>query len=307
LLRLIEVVLPKEGVYKNACVFCGLIIENQQVEGLQIVKSVNPPHLLMKSTKTNDYPPLNDTFAARMNAPTYTLTPVKETDFLKGGVLLIDKPLNWTSFDVVNKVRRLLLKKYDKRLKVGHAGTLDPLATGLLVICTGAFTKRINEFQDGEKEYEGTFVIGATRPSYDKETEINETFPVDHITDEMIQEAKKKFIGEIEQIPPSYSAIKMGGKRAYESAHKGIEVKMSPRIVYIREMEVKRLDSTHIWFRVVCGKGTYIRSLARDFGIALQSGAYLDSLCRTRIGEFRLSQAISMDEAFDLFAVEAGM
>jgi len=238
-----------------------------------------------------------------MIIPTYTLVPYKEADFLKGGVLLIDKPLDWTSFDVVNRVRRLLLRKYDKRLKVGHAGTLDPLATGLLVICTGAFTKRINEFQDGEKEYEGTFVIGATRPSYDKETEINETFPIEHITDEMIQAAAKKFIGEIEQIPPSYSAIKIGGKRAYESAHKGIEVKMSPRTVSIREMEVKRLDDTHVSFRVVCGKGTYIRSLARDFGLALQSGAYLDTLCRTRIGDFRLTQAITMDEAFDLLGV----
>lgn len=229
-----------------------------------------------------------------------------ETDFLKGALLLIDKPLDWTSFDVVNKVRILLMRKYHSRLKVGHAGTLDPLATGLLIICTGKLTKRIDEFQAGEKEYTGTFVIGATRPSYDKETEIDETFPTEHITDELIQQATKPFIGEIEQVPPHYSAIKVGGKRAYKSAHKGVEVKMSPRQVFIREFEVKRLDATHVAFRVVCGKGTYIRALARDFGLALKSGAYLDTLCRTRIGDFRLTQAMSAPEAFKLLGDEQG-
>jgi tRNA pseudouridine55 synthase len=233
------------------------------------------------------------------------LLPLLETDFLKGGVLLIDKPLDWTSFDVVNKVRRLLMRKYHSKLKVGHAGTLDPLATGLLVICTGAFTKRIDEFQAEEKEYEGTFVIGATRPSYDKETEIDANHPTEHITDDMLQAAAKRFIGEIEQIPPSYSAIKVDGRRAYKSAHKGVEVKMSPRQVSITEFTVKRIDETHVAFRVVCGKGTYIRSLARDFGLALNSGAYLDTLIRTRIGDFRLTQAVTMPEVFDLLGDKA--
>ncbi|HTB07125.1 MAG TPA: tRNA pseudouridine(55) synthase TruB [Bacteroidia bacterium] len=238
-----------------------------------------------------------------MNKDMYN-TSTEETDYQKGGVLLIDKPLTWTSFDVVNRLRGAMCAKYDKRLKVGHAGTLDPLATGLLIICTGAFTKRINEFQDMEKEYTGVFYIGATRPSYDKETEVDETFPVDHITDEMIQEAAKSFIGDIEQIPPAHSAIKVDGKRAYESARKGIDVKMLPRQVIIREMEVERLDANHVSFKVVCSKGTYIRSLARDFGKKLGIGAYLDSLVRTAIGNFRLAQAISMDEAKSLFAVQ---
>lgn len=239
-----------------------------------------------------------------MDAASNNVTQFQQTDFLKGGMLLIDKPLNWTSFDVVNKVRRALLKKYDKRLKVGHAGTLDPLATGLLVVCTGAFTKRINEVQDKEKEYTGVLFLGATRPSFDKETEIDATFPTEHITDEMIQQAAKKFVGDIEQVPPAHSAIKVDGKRAYESARKGIDIKMSPRIVHISEMEVKRLDENHVHFRVVCSKGTYIRSLARDFGAFLNSGAYLDSLIRTRIGDFRLDRAMSMDEILDLLVVE---
>jgi len=207
---------------------------------------------------------------------------------------------------VVNKVRRSLLRKFNKKLKVGHAGTLDPLATGLLIICTGAFTKRINEVQDQEKEYTGVFVLGATRPSYDKETEIDATYPTEHITEELIQQVAKTFVGEIEQVPPAHSAIKVDGKRAYESARKGVDVKMSPRIVSIREMEVKLLDATHMHFRVVCSKGTYIRSLARDFGLALKSGAYLDSLVRTRIGDFRLTQAMTMDEVYNLLAVEEG-
>jgi len=238
-----------------------------------------------------------------MNTAIYN-TQSKETDYQKGGILLIDKPLEWTSFDVVNRIRGAMARKYDKRLKVGHAGTLDPLATGLLILCTGAFTKQIDEFQNMEKEYQGVFYIGATRPSYDKETEIDETFPVEHITDEMIQEAAKSFLGDIEQIPPAHSAIKVDGKRAYEKARKGIDVKMSPRQVYIKEMEVKRVDANHVSFKVVCSKGTYIRSLARDFGKKLNSGAYLDSLVRTAIGNFRLTQAVSMDEAIALFAVE---
>ncbi len=240
-----------------------------------------------------------------MEIPLHTSSKAQQTDYLKGGVLLLDKPLDWTSFDVVNKIRRALLKKYNKRLKVGHAGTLDPLATGLLIICTGAFTKRINEFQDMDKEYTGVFALGATRPSFDKETEIDATYPTEHITEEMVQQAAKGFMGEIEQVPPAHSAIKVDGKRAYESARKGVDIKMSPRIVHIKEMEVKLLDATHVHFRVVCSKGTYIRSLARDFGLALKSGAYLDSLVRTAIGNFRLSQAMTMDEAYDLLSDEA--
>jgi len=228
-----------------------------------------------------------------------------EIDYLKGGLLLIDKPYEWTSFDVVNKLRSAIFRKHDKRLKVGHAGTLDPLATGLLIICTGALTKKIDEYQAQEKEYEGVFYVGATRPSYDKETEIDNTYPVEHITEEMLQQAAKTFVGEIEQIPPAHSAIKVDGKRAYEKARKGVDVKMSPRQVYIKEMEVKRLDANHIAFRVVCSKGTYIRSLARDLGQKLGSGAYLDSLIRTRIGDFRLVQAMQLPEALNLFAIQA--
>jgi tRNA pseudouridine55 synthase len=229
----------------------------------------------------------------------------KETDYLKGGMLLIDKPYRWTSFDVVNKLRRAMLKKFDKRLKVGHAGTLDPLATGLLIICTGGLTKSIDEYQAQEKEYEGVFYVGATRPSYDKETEIDNTYPVEHITDEMVQQAAQTFMGEIEQIPPAHSAIKVDGKRAYEKARKGLDVKMSPRKVHISEFEVKRVDANHISFKVVCSKGTYIRSLARDFGLKLGSGAYLDTLVRTRIGNFRLVDAMQMDEALNLFDIPA--
>jgi tRNA pseudouridine55 synthase len=216
-----------------------------------------------------------------------------EMDFSKGGYLLFDKPYKWTSFDAVSKVRWALRKKYGHKFKVGHAGTLDPLATGLLIMCTGFYTKKIVEFQDMEKEYTGVFTLGAFRPSFDKETEITETFPTAHITDEMIQEAAKTFLGDIEQIPPTHSAIKINGKRAYLSAREGEEIEMKPRKVTIRVMEVKRLDEVNVSFRVVCAKGTYIRSLARDFGVALGSSAYLDSLIRTRIGTYELKDAIS--------------
>jgi tRNA pseudouridine55 synthase len=221
------------------------------------------------------------------------------TDYSKGGMLLINKPLQWTSFDAVGKIRNILKHIYGHRLKVGHAGTLDPLATGLLIICTGSFTKRLNEFQDLEKEYEGVFTLGASRPSYDKETEITETSPVSHITEAMVQEAAKGFVGEIEQIPPAHSAIKIDGKRAYKKARQGKEVKMLPRTVVIKSFEVKLTDPNHIHFKVICEKGTYIRSLARDFGNALGSHAYLESLCRTRIGTFKLEDAINIDEVKD--------
>ncbi len=217
-------------------------------------------------------------------------------DFTKGGYLLVDKPYRWTSFDMVSKVRRVLRSKYGHKFKVGHAGTLDPLATGLLIICTGSFTKKINEFQGMEKEYEGVFTLGAFRPSFDKETEITKTFPISHITDEMLQQATQAFIGEIEQVPPAHSAIKMDGKRAYLSARKGEDIKMLPRKVVIKSMEVKRLEDAQIGFKVVCEKGTYIRSLAHDFGKALGSAAYLDSLIRTRIGEYELKNAMKIED-----------
>ena len=217
-------------------------------------------------------------------------------DLSVGGYLLVDKPYNWTSFDVVGRVRWALRKKYGHKFKVGHAGTLDPLATVLLIICSGPFTKKIFEYQDLEKEYTGVFTLGGFRPSFDKETDITETFPTNHITDEMLQMATKQFIGNIEQIPPAHSAIKVDGKRAYESARKGLEIEMKPRSVVIKSMEVKRLDEVNVAFKVVCEKGTYIRSLARDFGIALGSSAYLDSLVRTRIGTYALKDAINVDD-----------
>ncbi len=228
---------------------------------------------------------------------------MEETDYSLGAILLIDKPLGWTSFDVVGKTRWLLYKKFGKKLKVGHAGTLDPLASGLLIICTGPFTKKITKFQDMEKEYTGIFMLGATRPSFDKETEIDETFPIDHLTEEKIRNAAKTFEGEIEQVPPIYSAIKIDGKRAYESARRGQELEMQSRKVTIYSMEISKIELPMVHFKVVCSKGTYIRSLARDFGKALGTGAYLDSLIRTRIGNFKLEDSKTMEEIQDLFSI----
>ena len=225
----------------------------------------------------------------------------EEIDYIKGGILLIDKPLEWTSFDVVNKIRNAIKRKHGKRLKVGHAGTLDPLASGLLIVCTGSFTKKINEFQDLEKEYEGVFVLGATRPSYDKETEIDATFSIQGITEDAIRKAALKFIGEIDQVPPVYSAIKVDGKRAYESARKGKELEMQARKVSIKAFEITKVELPSVHFKVICSKGTYIRSLARDFGAALGCGAYLDALIRTGIGHFKLNKALSIKEAEYLF------
>lgn len=219
-----------------------------------------------------------------------------ETELTEEGVLLINKPLGWTSFDAVAKVRNSIRKKYGKKVKVGHAGTLDPLATGLLIICTGKYTKRINEFQNLEKEYEGILMLGATRPSCDRETEINATFPYSHITGEQILQTAMGFTGEIDQIPPAYSAIKVNGKRAYESARMGKEITMQTRKVYISTLEVTRIALPEVHIRVVCSKGTYIRSLARDIGAALNTGAYLHSLARTRIGDYHLQQALNIDE-----------
>lgn len=215
--------------------------------------------------------------------------------FKEGQVLLLDKPLNWTSFQVVNKARWLIRKTCNiKKIKVGHAGTLDPLASGLLIICTGKFTKRIQEFMGQEKEYTGTITLGATTPSYDLETEIDQTFAYEHLTPEEIKKATLQFIGEIEQLPPVFSALKKEGKRLYEYARKGEEVTLQPRQVEIREFEITRIELPEIDFRVSCSKGTYIRSLAHDFGKALHSGGHLSALRRTRIGEFEVTNAISI-------------
>lgn len=212
--------------------------------------------------------------------------------FEQGEVLLIDKPLGWTSFDVVGKIRALLKYKVGlKKLKVGHAGTLDPLASGLLILCTGKYTKRIDEFQAQVKEYTGTFTIGATTPSYDLETEINSNSDYSYVTKELIQNTTHKFTGIIQQLPPIYSAIKIEGKRAYEFARQQQDVELKTREITIDEFEITNINLPEIEFRVVCSKGTYIRSLANDFGKALGCGAYLSVLRRTRIGKFSVSQA----------------
>ncbi|MFD2033536.1 tRNA pseudouridine(55) synthase TruB [Belliella marina] len=203
-----------------------------------------------------------------------------------GEVFLIDKPLEWTSFDVVKKVRNALKIK-----KVGHAGTLDPLATGLLIVCAGKKTKSIDTFMGQEKEYTGTFVLGKTTESFDREKEIIEVADPSHITMEMLQAAVAELTGDILQIPPMHSAIKVDGKRVYESARKGIEVKMEPRPVTVSEFEITRFELPELDFRIVCSKGTYIRSLARDLGEKLEVGAYMSALTRTRIGEFKLENA----------------
>jgi len=205
----------------------------------------------------------------------------------KGEILLIDKPYGWSSFQAVKKVKWLLKAK-----KVGHAGTLDPLATGLLILCTEKKTKEIESIQGQEKEYTGTITVGATTPSYDMETEPNQTFPFDHITMELINETLPKFIGDISQIPPLFSAIKVDGKRAYTLARQGSDHELKSRIINIREFEITRFELPEIDFRVCCSKGTYIRSLAFDFGKALGSGAYLSALRRTKIGNYSVENAI---------------
>jgi tRNA pseudouridine55 synthase len=213
--------------------------------------------------------------------------------FEEGKVLLIDKPLRWTSFDVIRKIRNLIRIK-----KVGHAGTLDPLATGLLIVCTGKFTKRINEYMAQEKEYTGTFTLGAITPTYDLESEPVDHRPYDGITNDQLIAATAAFTGEILQVPPAHSAIRIEGKRVYELARQGKEVIIEPRKVAIREFEITKIDLPLVTFRVICSTGTYIRSLANDYGKALGCGAYLSSLCRTRIGVSRLEDAMSM-EAFE--------
>ncbi len=220
--------------------------------------------------------------------------------YLEGKVILIDKPLEWTSFQAVNHVRRTLTKHLGiKKIKVGHAGTLDPLATGLLLLCSGKFTKKIPELQDMSKEYTGTIVLGATRPSYDMETEVDNEFTYNHITEAMIKEKATTFLGEIDQIPPVFSAIKKEGKPLYEYARKGEEVEVNSRKVIIDEFEIVEVSLPEIAFRVRCGKGTYIRSLANDFGSSLGTGAYLGSLRRTKIGAYNVNNALTPSEFRD--------
>lgn len=213
-------------------------------------------------------------------------------DFLAGQILLIDKPLHWTSFQAVNKMKWSLKSKLGlKKIKIGHAGTLDPLASGLLLVCTGKATKQISELQGQIKEYTGTFYIGATTPSYDLETEIDHTFPTAHIDENLIQKATEKFLGEIDQKPPIFSAIKKDGKRLYEHARAGEAVEIASRKTTIYEFEITRIALPEVDFRVQCSKGTYIRSLAFDFGKALESGAHLTALRRTKIGDFDVENA----------------
>ena len=216
-------------------------------------------------------------------------------DFQNGQILLIDKSLHWTSFQAVNKMKWILKSKLGlKKIKIGHAGTLDPLATGLLLVCTGKFTKRIEELQGQAKEYTGTFYIGATTPSYDLETELDQTFPTTHITDDLIQETIAQFLGEIDQKPPIFSAIKKDGVRLYDHARAGETVEIAFRKTTIHEFEITRIALPKVDFRVVCSKGTYIRSLAFDFGKALGSGAHLTALRRTKIGNYNVSAAMDI-------------
>ncbi|MCE3259014.1 MAG: tRNA pseudouridine synthase [Bacteroidetes bacterium] len=225
-------------------------------------------------------------------------------NFHTGEILLIDKPYTWSSFQAVNKIKHaikqhpsLIVDGVKVKPKVGHAGTLDPLATGLLIVCTGKKTKTINELMGMEKEYTGTFLLGATTPCYDLEKPIDKIFPTEHITEEMIQAAAKKFTGVQQQVPPLFSAIFIDGKRAYEYARAGEEAEIKAREIEIKEFEITSVSMPEVNFRIVCSKGTYIRSIARDFGLELGSGAHLTKLCRTRIGEFKLSDAVS-PEAF---------
>ncbi|RMG80468.1 MAG: tRNA pseudouridine(55) synthase TruB [Bacteroidetes bacterium] len=223
--------------------------------------------------------------------------PLPRYDFLAGATLLVNKPAGWTSFDVVNKIRYKLKKKLGvKKLKVGHAGTLDPMATGLLIICTGKFTKKLHEFQGLTKEYTGTLKLGATTPSYDAETDPDAVFPTDHITPELLEKARQNFLGDQLQVPPMFSAIKVDGQPLYKKARKGIQMDIKARPVTIFEFDLTDIRLPEVDFRVVCSKGTYIRSLAYDFGKAVRSGAHLISLTRTKIGDFKLEDAWELED-----------
>jgi len=218
-------------------------------------------------------------------------------DFQEGEILYFNKPLHWTSFDLVSKIRCKISRSLRiKKIKVGHAGTLDPLATGVMIVCTGKATKKIEEFQYQSKEYIATLRLGATTPSFDLETAIDETFETSHITKEMIENVLQRFTGNIEQIPPAFSACKIEGNRAYQLARKGIEVELKPKVLVIDEIELLSFHGDKLTIRIVCSKGTYIRALARDIGMALHSGAHLTALQRTRIGEITLDKCLSVDE-----------
>ena len=211
-------------------------------------------------------------------------------------VFVFDKPYKCTSFDLVAKVKYAMKRKFGKKLKVGHAGTLDPLATGVMIICTGKYTKQIDSFQAKEKEYTGTLRLGETTPSYDMEKPVDATYPVDHITEEAVRETATRFIGEQEQVPPQFSAVRIAGKRAFSYARQGEDVEIKPRAITISEFEITRCELPEVDFRIVCSKGTYIRSIARDFGAMLDSGAHLTALRRTRVGSFKVEDAIQCEE-----------
>ena len=222
-------------------------------------------------------------------------------NFIDGEILYIDKPLGWTSFDAVKRLRGALSRRLgNKKIKVGHAGTLDPLATGVMILCTGRATKRIEELQSGVKEYVATIALGATTPSFDLETEIDATYPTDHITRELVEEVLARFTGRIEQIPPAFSACKVDGVRAYKLARKGSDVELKPKVLVIDEMELLQFAPTEIVVRVVCSKGTYIRALARDIGEALGSGGHLRALRRTRVGDVTADKCLSVQQAAEL-------
>lgn len=223
-------------------------------------------------------------------------------DLKEGAFFLIDKPYTWTSFQVVKKMKYILCKHTgEKKFKIGHAGTLDPLATGLLIICVGKYTKRIEEFQGLRKEYIGTFTLGATTPSYDREQPVNATYPLEHINDELLFSTAKSFLGKQKQVPPLFSAIKIDGKRAYSYVKQGLSPEIKEKDIEIFDFELSNINLPKVDFRIACSKGTYIRSIARDFGLELQSGAYLNRLCRTKIGGYLLEDAISLEEFEDKF------
>lgn len=235
-------------------------------------------------------------------------------DLDQGSVLRVYKPYTWTSFDVTKKIQRLILRKLSKlpkpkdgikrKVKVGHAGTLDPLATGLLIVCVGKETKNIEKYMGLPKTYTGSFFLGAGRPSYDKETEINEVFPISHISNQDIFAAAKALTGELDQIPPLFSAIQTDGKRAYELARAGSDISLPARKVMVHSFEITSIQLPLVYFKITCSKGTYIRSLARDFGKLLNNAAYLESLCRTNIGNFSINEAFTLDELAESFGEE---
>ena len=222
--------------------------------------------------------------------------PESVEEFLAGQVLLIDKPLGWSSFDVVKKIKTLIRTKYKlKKIKVGHAGTLDPLATGLLIVCTGKFTKRISEIQNQEKTYTGTITLGGTTPSYDLESKVNNNYETSHITEKLIHQTTKQFLGEIDQKPPIFSALKRDGERLYEKARRGEKADIQSRKVTINQFNITSVKNLNVTFEIKCSKGTYIRSIAHDFGATLNSGGYLSKLCRTTIGSYQLSEGFSVE------------